>query len=1150
MITRRLARVFLTLLFAALVFGSTVLWAQFESGIEGTVTDPSGAVVPNASVTAKDMETGVTRTVQTSSAGNYRIPSLAAHLFELTVGAPGFKTTVQQNIRLEGKQTKAVNVTLELGISTTEVTVSGAPSAVETSEARVSAQINATRVANLPMVARNFYSLVVLTAGIVGLPAGGGQAYAQATADIFSSEYGVNIQANGQRPESNSYLIDGASVNASPRGGVVNVNPNADSVQELRVSVNNFSAEYGRNSSASTNVATKSGTNDLHGTVGWFHTNNRLTAGNIFQPQTIVRHDGTKDRIPVFRRNEGNWSLGGPIRKEHTFFFGSMDFLRSGAGATSAGTVLTPEYINYLTANYPNNKGTYVAKSFQPVGSRLATVHTAGSALQYVPTNVLYPGSGVSGGLVCSTLPTPSTPIATPMGSIPCNMPFTQNIASSQSLPRNGLQWNIRIDQNFGEGNNRLYGNWYRTSRQAQFSTSIYPAFTMPEPEYSMYLNLNYTHIFSPSLIYETSVTMTRVRGDVDLSGSHPEIPQIAVPGITNYGMGFSGPTFIQTNAEWRNVLSWNRGKHAFKFGGNFAHDMGWGNGSKFAGEYSRYFYDFLSLYDFALDSPYQESHYGFNPSTGQQISYNFTPQFDHFGFFANDDWKVTPNLTVALGLRYEVFQVPSYAGKENMFSRIVFRSGNDFFSRIADASIIQGPPLLGADKNNFAPRIGIAWDPTGRGKMSIRAGGGIFYDRAAGQFFHDCCVQLPLFATITANSTIAGPQPVYGFGTSASPPYGYPPMTGITVGVDSKGGALGAKSGIQPWDPNLKTQYSGNWFFGLQYAFSNNWMVEGNYVGSLGRKLYQGYDVNRKNGDLVGPVVQTGVNASNVPVYGAQLDRLNSSFGSIDYGVSNGLSAYTGGNFSVKKRFSYGLDLQAAYTVGRAKDSASSFGTGLAFVDVYNLNLNYGLSDFDVRHKLATSFVYEFPGPKGPGARAKLGGGWQVGGVVILQKGTPYTVSCGQSFVPVYDKPDTDPTRLVTGNTGCDFNGDGVNNDYPNPPSFGTFKAGSKQEFLTGIFKRADFPSPTLGQEGTLGRNSYIGPGYMNMDFNVVKNTKIPWFWTDEAASLQFRAEFFNLFNNVNLQNPSGAMTSGNFGKSTGVFPARNIQLGLKIIF
>lgn len=1102
----------ITILSVVIAVGGPNLWAQFTSALGGTVTDPSGAVVPNATVSAKDTATGITRTVQTSVAGNYLIPSLPAAVFDVTVSAPGFKTTVQQEIRLEGTQTRTLNVTLQLGTATTQVTVTGAPPAIDTSEARVSAEIGQTSVANLPMVARNMYSLVVLTPGITGLPSGGGQAYAQATADIFSAEYGVNLTANGQRAESNSYLVDSGSANGSPRGGVTNLTPNADSIQELRVSVNNFSADNGRNSSAVTNVITKSGTNAVHGTMGYFHTNNRLTAGNIFQPQNIQRADGSLDRIPVFRRNEGNWSVGGPIRKDHTFFFSSMDFLRSGAGSTSLATVVAPELTNYMSTNYPNNISTFIMKNFPVTGALGAVASTAGS---------------LSGGSC-----TGSATITTPIGSLPCNFPMTQFVSSSQTIPRNGLQWNVRIDQNFGEGKDRLYGNWYRTSRQSTFATSIYPAFTMPEPEYTDYLNIDYTHLFSPTLLYETAVTFTRARGDVDLSRSHPEIPNLSVPGITAYGMGFSGPTFIQNNGEWRNVLNWNRGKHAFKFGGNIGHDDGWGSGAQFAGEYQRYFYGFNSLYDFARDNVFSEGHYGYNPQTQTQQSYNFLPVFGRLGFFANDDWKVKPNLTLNLGLRWEAFFNPYEQHKpKGLFSRLVFNGGTDFASRIANASIIQGQPLNGIPLDNFMPRIGFAWDPTGRGKMSIRAGAGLFYERTAGQFFHDCCVQLPMFAVIYADKTTPGIQPVYGIGTSSTAPYGFPAMKGSPGTLDAKGGLTGAKSGIQPWDPNLRNQRAGNWFVGVQYALSNNWVVEANYVGSAGRHLYAGYDVNRFDGDLLD----------------GTLNRLNSSFGSMDYGGSNGLSSYYGVNGAVRKRFSRGLDFQAAYTYGKAQDTSSTFGTGLNIVDLSNLQLNHSLSDFDARQKLAVSFVYDLPGPKGPGFKSKVAGGWQAAGVVILQAGLPYSVFCGLPFDPT----DFDANGNRIHSNGCDFNADGFNYDVPMKPSFGTFKSGTKRDFLNGIFKASDFPYPAkAGQEGNLARNTFIGPGYANTDFNIVKSTDIPWFWHNETAKFQFRAEFFNLFNRVNLQNPDGNLTDGTFGKSTTVFPARNIQFGLKILF
>jgi hypothetical protein len=356
--------------------------------------------------------------------------------------------------------------------------------------------------------------------------------------------------------------------------------------------------------------------------------------------------------------------------------------------------------------------------------------------------------------------------------------------------------------------------------------------------------------------------------------------------------------------------------------------------------------------------------------------------------------------------------------------------------------------------------------------------------------------------------------------------------MTGITPGLTSHGSLINAQSTIYGWDPNLRWPYAENWFIGLQYALSNNWVIEGNYVGSVGRRLAQDYDVNREDDTLI--------TNNNVDI------RPNPYFGEIGYGQANGNSKYNGLNFTVKKRTSHGLDLQAAYTYGKGYDTASTYGVDLPMVDIYNLRLNYGLSDFDVRQKFAGSFVYDLPGPKGPGVRSKLLGGWQAGAVIILQKGGPYSVYCTLPFEPIYNAAGT----AIIGNSGCNYNADGFNYSYPDIPSFGRFKTGNKQEFLSGIFTASQFPAPPLGQDGTLTRNSYIGPGYINTDFNIVKSTSIPWIWHDEAAKFQFRAEAFNLFNNVNLQNPDGSMTDSTFGRSTAVYPARNIQFGLKVIF
>ena len=238
---------------------------------------------------------------------------------------------------------------------------------IESAQASVSNQIDQKRVADLPLVGRNFYTLVVLTPGVTGLPSGGGQAYAQATGDIFSAEYGVNLNGNGQRAESNGFLVDSANVGATPRGGVTNVNPAADTVQELRVSVNNYSSEYGRNSSVLVNVVTKSGTNDFHGTIGWFHTNNRLQARTF-----------TQTEVPVFRRNEANWTFGGPIIKNKTHFFGGMDILRSGVGTGFQASTVTQDFIDLMKQRFPNNISTFVMSTFKDQLQATTVEQTAG----------------------------------------------------------------------------------------------------------------------------------------------------------------------------------------------------------------------------------------------------------------------------------------------------------------------------------------------------------------------------------------------------------------------------------------------------------------------------------------------------------------------------------------------------------------------------------------------------------------------------------------------------------------------------------------------------------------------------------------------------------------------------------------------------
>jgi hypothetical protein len=1109
MTTRRLAKGIFGLLLIQ-VLSTYALWAQFSSGIEGTVTDPSGALVPNATVVIKNLATGVSQSHETSTAGYYRFTLLPASVYELTATASGFKTTVQENIRLDIASVRTVNITLELGTATTEVTVTAAPPPVESSQGRVSGLIEQSKVEDLPLVGRNFFTLVVLTPGVTGLPSGGGQSYAQATGDIFTTEYGVALNANGQRGMSNNFAVDSGSTNNVAHGGLTNFSPNADSVQEVRVSTNNFSAESGRNSSVNVNTVTKQGTNVFHGTVSWFHTDNALQSRNIFQLPTG----------PVFRRNEGAWSFGGPILKDRTFFFGSMDVLRSGVGYGFPQTIATPEFINFMEQNQPDKISTFLWKTYPAAITPTSGFQTAGSIL----------------GTDCSTLASPSTPISSEIGPIPCNFNVLGNGNVSTTVPRNGFQWSARIDHMFNGSKDRLYGNFYRTTLYTVLfnSPNVYPAFTEPWHQYTQFFNLNETHTFSPTTLNEASFSYLRASGDNICTPC--EVPGIGIQGMSGFGQGWGPGVFVQNIFEWRDVVTFNRGTHSLKAGMTLQHNEDYDD---FGRILTRPTYGFLGVFDFANDKVFSEGNLGIDPKTGQPISSPIgyiAGRDGSISLFVQDDWKVKRNLTLNLGLRWEDYGCPvqrHFGG-----SGIIFQGGSDFQSRVANAKVDLTKCInQGSDTNNFAPRVSFAWDPTKEGKMSVRGGAGVFYNRlATGVYLTGTTDNPPRIGFVSVSQTTPPALPVYGLGTSGKEPFGFPTVTGITPGLDAHNGLLVGPANVFGMQPDTPIPYSFNWFFGVQRAFGNNWTLEADYIGSVAHRMIVEYDVNRFAGDLI--------ENNNT------LTRLNHSFGAMTYAQTLDNSAYTGGTLALKKRFTKGFSFDTAYTLGKAIDGSDIGGggnePGANIADPLNLRRERGLAVFDVRQRLAFSSLWQLPNPNSNSRILRVFlGGWQVGNVTILQSGSPYSVYCSTPFIPIYDV-----TGAITGNSGCDYNADGTNFDYPNTPAFGNFRSGSRSAYINGIFKASDFPAPALGQEGDLGRNTFIGPGYANTDFTVIKNTKIPWFAGKEGANLQFRTEIFNIFNRVNLQQVTGDLASPFFGESTSQYGSRDFQFGIRIAF
>jgi hypothetical protein len=1073
--------------------------AQFASAIEGTVVDTTSGVVPGATVVLTNQETGVVQTGFTSDAGYYRFPSLPTGTYSVRVSLKGFKTVVQESVRLQAAETRTINLTMGVGETAEEVTVQAVQPLIETSQGRVSGVIEASQVENLPLSGRNFFNLVVLTPGVLGRATGGTQAYAQSSSDLYSNEFGVNMNANGARTESNNFLIDSSTVSSSQRSGVVNINPNTESVEEVRVAVNNFSAEHGRNGSVLVNIVTKSGANTPRGGASYYYTNNDLQARNYFERRT-----------PDFSRNEVSWGLGGPIARDRTFFFVSGDVLRSEVAISADRTIVTPEFASFMQQVRPDNVSTYIMNTFPASFTPDRSLRTAGSLLN----------STCSGG----------ESIGSPVGPVPCNLPVVGVGTWNDVSPRNGLQWTARVDHTFNGGKDRLYGSINRTTtdKVGFGEPSVYPAFTAPSPTSSMHVNTNYTKVLSPTLLNEASFSWVRPWGE--LTNPYPEVPGITVGGLTGYQQGFGPNEFVQNSFEWRDVVTWTRGSHSMKTGGAYTREHADNDSSR---TYNRPTYDFNNVFDFAADAPRAQANLAIAPSTGAAVTrLTRFHRTQSVSAFVQDDWKVRPNLTLNFGLRYEGF-LNIYDSSGDM-ANIVMGSGADLRTRLQGAHVVERHYYLegglwSGGQHTFVPRASFAWDPTNEGRMSVRGGFGRSYDRMSNQIWDSEHLNLPGFAITTALASDAAVRPVFGLGRNREMPYEYPRPSGLTGGLNQYGGLINGRGLVHVVDPDFRNMYLDNWFVGVQRAIGRTIAVEADYLGSRGSHAYRKFDINRFNGDMLD----------------GRFDGILPGFAGINYTESTDGSLFNGGTVAIKTNGA-ALKFGAAYTFGKATDRSSSF-SAAGRPDAYGpADQDKGPADFDVRQKLALWANWIVPSPGG-GIAKVLGGGWQVAGVMVAQAGTPFSVVCtGRGFIPIRDA-----SGAIIGNSGCDFNADNfTGNDRPNAPSFGETRNGlSNDDFINGIFSAADFPIPAPGVPGTLGRNTFRGPRYFNVDLMVGRVLRTPWV-NASGADLQLRLETFNLFNTLNLNNPDNNMINATFGRSVSAQPGRIVQFSTRFSF
>ncbi|MGA2807558.1 MAG: TonB-dependent receptor [Terracidiphilus sp.] len=1092
-----------------LSLGGLSAFAQFLSGIEGTVKDSSGALIAGAKVTVTDTRLGVAKSVTTNQAGYFRIDSIAASAYKVKIEMSGFKAWDQKDLVLQVGETRTLAPVLEVGSASAEVTVSASEVTLDMVSATTGSVIPEATLQETPLTGQNIYGLSALTPGMTGS--------AVTSGDNFTNEYAININAAGLRQEQNGYEIDGAQTNTPSRGGATSISPNPEIVQSMEVRTNDFDAQKGRNGGATVDVFTNSGSNQFHGTLDYEFTNNSLSALTHFQSS-----------LPTSQRNDMSATMGGPLLRNKLFWYGAIEVLRSSVTSSGSATLETQDFYNWVKANLP----TTVAYQSLTLAPPLAYASSTGA------TTVSELETPKFGG-TCTTC----SEYFAPPADIPGSLDAVNNVNYTNSSPKNGYQWSFRFDDYQGK-NDRLYVDAIRTY-DTSASTNARPAFAAPSTNHSDFVNIDWTHTFSPHLLNEAGANIIRPYGQ---NGGSPAfaIPNVNVTGLQGFGNWGPG-NFTQETIAWRDVMTETVKTHTLKFG---FEQFNIRENDAQGGAFDRPTYNFNSLLDFVQDEALTETGTPVSLVTHQEAPYERRYRELYTGFFVQDDWKVLPTFTLNAGVRYDqmgnLFSIYSPT-----LTNFTFGQGSTMNSQIAGGVVGLTPNTHVLDHNvwGLTPRVGFSWDVFGKGKTALRGGVGMYADQPPYLHVTDLVAgNLPNYYT-PGLDVRSGQSISYQL---CSPPAGFtiscPVLPTNNVSINNTTGALYlggvlSRASLGGYSPDYKMTQVLDWTLSVQQQLQKDLILELNYSASASHHLpIFNQDINRFADDLI-------INKGN-------LTRLNPNFGGINYATSDGNSAGNFGTAMLTRRISHGLALRAIYTYGKALDTLSS-SSSLAGGAITSTNQNgpviqngdlkgqRGRSDFDIRQQFSADGTWMVTNNYSSLLARNVLGGWQFGGVWILQTGLPFWVNTTAAFAPVFDA-----SGNVVGNTGGDYNADGSGEDVPNVPSFGSHLTGQKKaKFLTGLFPASAFPAPALGTEGDLGRNTYDNDGYNNFNFTFAKFFSTPWFF-GEKLKFEAKGEVFNLFNRSNLTSVTADLSSGTFGQATNQLPARSLQMHLRASF
>jgi len=1036
--------------------------AQGSVTIFGTVTDASGAAAPQAAILITNAQTGVTRQVKAEADGNFIVSQLPVGTYDVSAELAGFKKFVEKGIALSVDENRRISIQLQVGNVGDSVQVTAEVAHVETRSGTLTEVVDSERITELPLNGRNVLQLQYLVAGAGGTVTAG-------------QEQNDSLAINGMRPNSNNYSLDGAD-NHDAYFNTPAVFPNPDALQEFSLQTNAFSADRGRNAGALMNAVTRSGTNAIHGTVYEFLRNEIFNARNFFSVTT-----------PPFRRNQYGGTVGGPIRKDRTFYFASWQ----GTRERSTPNALTPTV--FTAAQRTGDFSTTKTALKDPLGGTFAG--------NIIPASRISP---ISQKFMEAFVPLPNL----------SNGLYT--FASNQSI--NDDQFVGKIDHVISDSN-RLSGRllFNKNDNNQSVNNITLPGFLALIKYRNWNIAITDTYVLSPKLVNTFTFGYNNIRRD--------QIP--IVPGNkswTDFGAGFvraaddpqvgfdtlvSGyfepqarfPLHHYRKAiQFTEALNWMAGAHYVKIGGDVRINR-------------------LTLQENFQTDPmvtFTATNTGVAAAdflVGRPASFiQIAPDLNHprnteIGLYAQDDWKVSRNLTLNLGIRWDPF-LP-YSDTDNKFAQIRFGQQSTRFANAPPGYVFAGDngvssSTMRTDYGNWGPRFGFAWAPFAKGRTSIRGGYGIFYSQARQQANNQVSNDQPFSIKLTATNPKGGLVSPY---SDTGNPFPFePPSTQQQIAAYKFITPLN----VTQWDPDFRNAVIQQWNFTLQQQVFGSWVMQGAYVGSKGNHLF----------------MQTELNPTVFGVTGTTADarrRYYPTFTTVTDMLSAANSTYHAMQLTLNKHMSKGLTILASYTWAKSIDNAS--GDGASPSNPYNFSADKGPSANDIPHRLVASFIYRLPDLKGRNLLVREAfGGWTVNGIATAQSATPFSITSGKD------------------NSGSAINADRADliGDWHQDNS-----ALTKNEWLNKFFNTAAFTSNKVGTFGNTGRNILRGPMRENLDFGLMKE-----FPLHERTRLQFRAEGFNVFNHANFGNPNGNASAANFGRITTATTPRIMQLALKVLF